>query len=299
MKYNCEIICDLLPLYCDNLASPTSKAIVEEHLNECESCKKMFASMQKSEDAGTHTPALPLKTVKRELKKRRLNLIGTSACLVFLVLLVLFAYVSSPVYISAERNPVTIRETDGKLYAEFSSGVTAYNIMNYSYEDSDGESIEIEAWYSLLDRLLKKDVSTVLLSENASQVKTVSYCDYEGEGMLISLYSNEEKATDGGGMVLEGLVLGYYVIIAGTSAIVLGILWLSFRQRRIARTLRNLFFVPISYLIGHLLIMGTSTTTYYEARNFLLILTAAAAVYGIIAFMRPLLLQMRNDRRIK
>lgn len=39
MKYQCEIIRDLLPLYQDQVCSNASKAMVEEHLQECADCK--------------------------------------------------------------------------------------------------------------------------------------------------------------------------------------------------------------------------------------------------------------------
>ncbi len=45
MKYNCDLISDLLPLYKDDICSDESKRIVEEHLAECASCKKLFADM--------------------------------------------------------------------------------------------------------------------------------------------------------------------------------------------------------------------------------------------------------------
>jgi predicted anti-sigma-YlaC factor YlaD len=40
MNISCEIIEDLLPLYHDGVCSNESKAMVEEHLAECENCKK-------------------------------------------------------------------------------------------------------------------------------------------------------------------------------------------------------------------------------------------------------------------
>ncbi len=45
MKYNCDLISDLLPLYKDDICSEATKKIVEEHLAECKNCKKMFADM--------------------------------------------------------------------------------------------------------------------------------------------------------------------------------------------------------------------------------------------------------------
>ena len=44
MKYDCEVIRDLLPLYADRACSERSRTMVEEHLQECPDCRRM-ASM--------------------------------------------------------------------------------------------------------------------------------------------------------------------------------------------------------------------------------------------------------------
>lgn len=41
MKYNCAIIQDLLPLYADQMCSEASRKMVEEHLTECDNCRKL------------------------------------------------------------------------------------------------------------------------------------------------------------------------------------------------------------------------------------------------------------------
>ena len=41
MKWNCELIQDLLPLYEEGLCSPPSRQAVEEHLSECEACRRL------------------------------------------------------------------------------------------------------------------------------------------------------------------------------------------------------------------------------------------------------------------
>ena len=46
MKYNCNLIRDLLPLYQDQVASEESAAAVREHLLECPDCAKLFKQMQ-------------------------------------------------------------------------------------------------------------------------------------------------------------------------------------------------------------------------------------------------------------
>lgn len=41
----CEIIRDLLPIYIDDCCSESSRIFVEEHLRECEECKKLHAEL--------------------------------------------------------------------------------------------------------------------------------------------------------------------------------------------------------------------------------------------------------------
>ncbi len=45
MNISCEIIKDLLPLYHDGVCSSESKAMVEEHLTHCSSCKAELQAM--------------------------------------------------------------------------------------------------------------------------------------------------------------------------------------------------------------------------------------------------------------
>lgn len=46
MKKNCEIVKDLLPLYLDEVCSEESKKLVEEHLKECNDCKKYLEELK-------------------------------------------------------------------------------------------------------------------------------------------------------------------------------------------------------------------------------------------------------------
>lgn len=45
MKYNCDVVQDLLPLYKDEVCSAQSKRIVEEHLKECSECNKIMKQL--------------------------------------------------------------------------------------------------------------------------------------------------------------------------------------------------------------------------------------------------------------
>lgn len=48
-KYNeCDMIADLLPIYLDNATKEETNAFIEEHLVQCETCRKNCEWMKKS-----------------------------------------------------------------------------------------------------------------------------------------------------------------------------------------------------------------------------------------------------------
>lgn len=50
---NCNIVRDLIPLYIDGCCSEESKKAVEEHMKECDDCKKLFEDMKSPSDIVT------------------------------------------------------------------------------------------------------------------------------------------------------------------------------------------------------------------------------------------------------
>lgn len=42
----CEIVQDLLPLYCDDVCTPSSRQLVQHHLESCASCKALYEQLQ-------------------------------------------------------------------------------------------------------------------------------------------------------------------------------------------------------------------------------------------------------------
>ncbi len=74
----CEIIRDLLPLYCDDALSDVSRKEVEKHIAECDECKKVYSDM-KGQDIKLLTPEkdiAPMKKVKQKIRLSRVLLIS-------------------------------------------------------------------------------------------------------------------------------------------------------------------------------------------------------------------------------
>lgn len=88
MKIDCDIIKDLLPLYVEGLASEKSKAAVEEHLEACEDCKKMYREMKKPEPK-VHYNREPAESFRRYVKKEKRKLgIKTAVVMAVIILAV-------------------------------------------------------------------------------------------------------------------------------------------------------------------------------------------------------------------
>ena len=60
----CEIIRDLMPLYLDDVCSAETKKVVEEHLTECEECRKYMKQMQIELEVEKPAPADSLEEKK-------------------------------------------------------------------------------------------------------------------------------------------------------------------------------------------------------------------------------------------
>lgn len=68
-KISCEMIRDLFPSYIDGLTSEASNRAVEEHVANCEECRKLLSSMKSGEEA--FAPEEPEKKEIDYLKKNR------------------------------------------------------------------------------------------------------------------------------------------------------------------------------------------------------------------------------------
>ena len=80
----CNIIRDLLPLYCDKLTSEDSNEEIEKHLRECEECNNIYESMNNKEDdiKAVNKDVKPLKKIKKRIKLKVIAaILGTLAVL--------------------------------------------------------------------------------------------------------------------------------------------------------------------------------------------------------------------------
>jgi len=72
----CEIIKDLLPVYCDGLASDETRNAVETHIAECKDCRALLSQMKEAVPEVPKPDIQPMKKIKRTLRLRLALVIG-------------------------------------------------------------------------------------------------------------------------------------------------------------------------------------------------------------------------------
>lgn len=278
MNLSCDVIRDLLPLYTEGIASEASAALVEAHLETCAVCRKKYESM-KTKSAMPPDSSLPLKKVRKEIRKKKNTAVLLAAMAVLVVLITAFAYLSAPEYFPYSENLLQVTELDdGRVLVSFHEEVTGYHMTPYSDEDGLAQ-VEIMAWRTTLDQWLNKGPQTARI---AADVDTIWYCT-PGEENRIIAGRVPDWYENGGVITLPRLVLNYYAAIAVIGTVLIGIAWILLRKRRTAaQVLEKVFYLPVAYIIGHICVKGLTTTSYSAARDLFLILLAAFAVYGMI-----------------
>lgn len=128
MNIKCDVIRDLLPLYMDDLVSEETKRLVEEHLEQCEDCRKYLEEMKASEEqlmpkefAGELEP---LKKIKRKA------LVNRIALLIFALLIAaagigVITYIIGPTESTKLEDNVSYTVPDG------------YELEGYYYDDEE------------------------------------------------------------------------------------------------------------------------------------------------------------------
>ncbi len=87
MKYNCDMIRDLLPLYQDGVCSESSRLAAEEHLAECEACRDHLEALRSGEDIeiAIDTEREQALTSQKKFFRRRSAVVGTVFAGVFML----------------------------------------------------------------------------------------------------------------------------------------------------------------------------------------------------------------------
>lgn len=140
-KLNCEIVKDLLPLYCEDLVSEVSREAVEKHLQSCRMCEELYRQMREELFTAQMPEVLeaevkPLKKIKRMANLRTL-LVSLTAVLVMAILF--WGLFVGMVSIKAEDLKVTYTaEINTEAKANSST-----HFIEFTIENTNGKALSI------------------------------------------------------------------------------------------------------------------------------------------------------------
>lgn len=130
MKYPCNLVQDLLPLYHDEVCSQESNEAVKKHLLECPACKKYYEEMcvademtnPSHDEERERQKAASFQSVRRKLKKRQVTM-----SLLCVVTLLLIAFAGVKLLESSTKivhpNNISVSMVDEGLIAQLNGSV--------------------------------------------------------------------------------------------------------------------------------------------------------------------------------
>lgn len=280
MKTNCSIIQDLLPLYKEEIVSPETKTLVEEHLQTCRSCQNELDEMTISVAIPMDINSYGLKKVKATLMKNKLTAVLFATMLAFICSIVIINVLTKPRPIPYSDTIVSITEQEnGEILAHFSEKVSGFQIDQSLVENKKGAIYSVTAWRTLGSQLLNKQATkTIVLNPNDEPVTSVYYVS---ENQINDVLLFGEKMIENGGIVtLPRFFLTYYFLIAATlSAILFLFILVTRKTKKIQTVIRYLFFAPLSYVLATLCIKGVHFASLFAMQDLLLILLISVPIY--------------------
>jgi len=273
MKLPCAVVRDLLPVYAENMVEADTAEYIKEHLAGCPECQKRLEDL--AEENKPLETAAPLQSIKKQLRIRRLRAAALAALAVFIVLLTYYFRQDSPHPIPWKDGLVTVESVENdRLTLRVDSRITRIETQTVTIEDgSEVLIVQGMGLPSQQDRPLVGEHNELVYLPVPDRV---IYGYQQPQQLLWG------EPMQGGIEVLPRLALGYYPFMVAAAAAILGLLWLGLRKSRYHGVIRQLFFAPLAYLLGQLLLKGTETISYQLPVDLIMLLLAAAALYGLM-----------------
>ena len=303
MDKTCSIVQDLLPLYEEDMLREETKEFVDGHLVQCAACRAELDAL-KADVKPAPVSAQPLRDLKRQLRRKKLTAVLLAVTLALTLATAGFAYLTAPQYLPYNAADWSVHEPDASLDAVLNgeehicieplTPVSGTEVESVIDPDSGETVYIISAWRTLLDKWLGK-LDTVngngdnLILLDTTNCRVVYYAQNNGQANMV-LYGERS----GGVISLPRLALGYYVLLSLALLITLGIPFFVCRRKKTGKALGYLALISASYLAGHLLVKGFTTTSYQMQRDFSLIIFAAALIYAAVMLAINLWRQKRE-----
>lgn len=311
MKNECSIVCDLLPLYAEDMVSEDTAEFVKEHLGNCPTCRAELEKLRKPVQpvAAQHVPdidAEPLKRLKKALLMEKVQAILCTAAVLLALMLSGLSFLTAPEYFAYSQELVTVTEgANGEATISFSSEITNYKLQRIA-DPADKQTVyHLEVWTCAWDKMFSKpgaqDVTVKPENGHELLIYFTQFINQSSSNSAVCIYG-EIEPDSGGWMALPGLSMGYWLAINIVLLVILGVIWLNLRKKEKPRRLvERLILIPIAYMLGHLCVLGFHTLSYSEWRDAQMILAIGILFYCAmllalsIFYSRKELRDMRRD----
>lgn len=311
MKNECSIVCDLLPLYAEDMVSEDTAEFVKEHLGNCPTCRAELEKLRKPVQpvAAQHVPdidAEPLKRLKKALLMEKVQAILCTAAVLLALMLSGLSFLTAPEYFAYSQELVTVTEgANGEATISFSSEITNYKLQRIA-DPADKQTVyHLEVWTCAWDRMFSKpgaqDVTVKPENGHELLIYFTQFINQSSSNSAVCIYG-EIEPDSGGWMALPGLSMGYWLAINIVLLVILGVIWLNLRKKEKPRRLvERLILIPIAYMLGHLCVLGFHTLSYSEWRDAQMILAIGILFYCAMLlalstfYSRKELRDMRRD----
>ena len=300
MKNECSIVCDLLPLYAEDMVSEDTAEFVKEHLGNCPTCRAELEKLRKPVQpvAAQHVPdidAEPLKRLKKALLMEKVQAILCTAAVLLALMLSGLSFLTAPEYFAYSQELVTVTEgTNGEATISFSSEITNYKLQRIA-DPADKQTVyHLEVWTCAWDRMFSKpgaqDVTVKPENGHELLIYFTQFINQSSSNSAVCIYGEIEPDS------------GYWLAINIVLLVILGVIWLNLRKKEKPRRLvERLILIPIAYMLGHLCVLGFHTLSYSEWRDAQMILAIGILFYCAmllalsIFYSRKELRDMRRD----
>lgn len=280
-KVKCEVIQDLLPLYVEDMASAPTRELVEEHLADCEVCRKQAEQMRGGVMLPKDTDTKLLERLQRKLLRKKETAAVISALGVVLLFVLLGIHMQSPVVIPYEKikDSMSVRvEENGEVAVTLMEKAAFLDVEQGKSERGD-EEVCMAAYTTRWDQIFKRTKGTEVC-RFGSETARIYYYASEEQDEAVCIYPGGLNTGSSGMVVLPRLNLNYYALLAalltGVGAVCCVIVRRKDRKHHIAA---KLTLIPFSYLLASVLVLTGKGEIYVAKYYFGAVLLAAAVLY--------------------
>lgn len=303
-KINCEVIEDILPIYVENMASPSTRELVEEHLADCEACRqkeaKMHGDVQLPMDRGDNL----LSKLSKQLFRKKATAVAVTVLSMLLLCVLCMVHLNSPIAIPYEAIADSVeigKNESGRLEVNITDNLGGQFVKEDSVDEDGVRTIYIHLYTTRLRQLQKMNAGSVrfqfMTAESGASkeeaVGRVYYYPSEQTGEAVCIYEDEAVAghRSGGVIVLPRLTQNYYTAFAVLLVLIGVVCCFIFRkkQRHFWVALKITLF-PAAYVICSMIVLRNKQILnglgYYISGILIATIVLYAIAYWIVEYIR-------------